>query len=447
MKRPMAPFYKTFQRVRQSLPLLALAAFLALSQPAPAQEMASPYTVQNVNVDVSADNALKARELAFEQAQVAAFEELATRMLEGPELTSFTAPPAMTISGMIQDYEVTDEKISSKRYSGTYTFRFQQSAVQRYFNRSAPLPQDVVDGAQPVAPYDQNAPAQQAAAGNGRGYLVLPFIDLGGKTQIWTPNNGWLKAWASAGNSEGVPVPTIAPLGDLDDVRGLNDNEALSAGPQKLSAFLSRYGATEAVITIARKIPGGGLTVDIYRTDSAEPRFARQISVQPITGDEALYTAGVREVRNLLQGDWKKSDIASANQAYGSNTNNPQEAYVPAPIITPTGGNLLPVHVVFSSLQEWSQIQRSLGKTYGIQDISLKALSPHEAYLEVRHSGNLAAVQTALAQSGLTLTPARAQNVSANGVGAGAYELGLRSVSQSGSSATSNSNNPYQARF
>jgi hypothetical protein len=443
VKRPMAPFYKTFQRVRQSLPLLALAAFLVLGQPVAAQEMASPYTVQNVNVDVSADNALKAREMAFEQAQIAAFEELATRMLEGPELTSFTAPPAMTISSMIQDYEVTDEKISSKRYSGTYTFRFQQNAVQKYFNRAAPLPQ-MADGSAP-APYGQDAaPAPQAVAGSGRGYLVLPFIDMGGRTQIWAPSNLWLKAWGSAGTSEGAPVPTVAPLGDLDDVRGLNDNEALTVAPQKLAAFLSRYGAAEAVIAIARKMPTGGLTIDLYRTDSAEPRFARQITIQPVTGDEALYTAGVREVRNVLQGDWKKS---SDMPAYASNPYNPETTYVPAASVAATGGNTLSVHVAFSSLQEWSQIQRSLAKTYGIQDIALKALSPHEAYLEVRHSGDIAAVQTALGQSGLTLTPPRAQNVSANGMGTGAHELGLRSVSQNGAAAPSNDNNPYQARF
>jgi hypothetical protein len=430
--------YKTFQRVRQSLPLLFALLVFEGFQAANAQGAPSPYTVQNINVDVSADNALKAREQAFEQAQVKAFEELATRMMEGEALNSFTAPPAMTISTMIQDYEVTDEKLASKRYSGTYTFRFKQGAVQKYFNRAMPTVADAGTGTVTASSATTNYQTDPGVP-DGRGYLVLPFLDNNGAITIWSPQNLWLRGWSSIGSGDGA-VPVVAPLGDLDDVRGIGDNEALNVPAHKLNAMVTRYGAIEAVIAIAKKIPTGGVTVDLYRTDSSAPRFVRQIMVQPVTGDEALYASAAREVRQLLQSDWKR-----VAPAYAQNPDAPAIANR-TPMPAGMNAGVFPVHARFGSLQEWSQIQRALAKTYGLKDVALKALSPREAYIELSFAGDMAGLQLALGQSGLTLSAPQAQNVSLSG-GAASYELSLRGAASNSGSHTANPNAPYQGRF
>jgi hypothetical protein len=114
----------------------------------------SPFTVQNVAVDVKAENAITARNQAFEQAQISAFEELAGRMLPEEQLTNFKAPALGTIAPMVQDFEVSNEKVAKGRYSAIYTVRFRERAARRYFDR--------LTGQNPEPALATNAGAQAA---------------------------------------------------------------------------------------------------------------------------------------------------------------------------------------------------------------------------------------------------------------------------------------------
>ena len=82
--------------------------FLLFSPAAYAQT--SLYTIQSVEVDVTAENAIKARQQAFETAQQKAFKVLVERMAEDGVPENIKNPPLSTISRLIQDYEVTKEK-------------------------------------------------------------------------------------------------------------------------------------------------------------------------------------------------------------------------------------------------------------------------------------------------------------------------------------------------
>lgn len=165
----MSIFYKTFQSLRTVFHMLLCGVFLLSAAPLAAQDTATFYTVQNINVDVSAANALKAREMAFEQAQVKAFEELAGRLLEESAFANFKAPSAQTISMLIQDYEVIGEKIASKRYSGSYIFRFRRNAVDKQLGIYASPPAQMAQqnfgsetaGINPNAPSSDNLPSAQ----------------------------------------------------------------------------------------------------------------------------------------------------------------------------------------------------------------------------------------------------------------------------------------------
>lgn len=156
-----AMFYKMFPRPRTALRVSFLWLVGALVMAAPALAAPELYNVSNINVDVTAENALKAREEAFVQAQVKAFEELAGRILPEERFSSYTAPSADIISRLIQDYEVSDEKLAAKRYIGTYVFRFRRSAVDKYLGiTGAPAMQ-----AAPYAAYPQNGMVPPSAPG------------------------------------------------------------------------------------------------------------------------------------------------------------------------------------------------------------------------------------------------------------------------------------------
>ncbi len=371
----MASFYKTFQALRIVLSLAITAIFLSVVCAIPQSYADSVYTISNVKVDVSAENAIKAREQAFEQAQAKAFDELAKNLLDESELATFKAPSLSTISLMIQDYEVSNEKLSSKRYSGTYKIRFQERGVKKYFNKGAS---------------DATMANSSSSAKPSRGYsdiaksnpvLVLPFIETNVGPMIWTPQNVWFTAWNNAPNLNTGLASIIVPLADIGDVQDISDNEALTYNPLNLKSMLQRYRASEAVIAIA-KPEQGALNIELYRTDRGRPEFANQIRERLTTGQSEadLYAKAVQSVKAAINSDWKNRTAAKSNER-----------------------GIIKVRATFSSLQQWSQIQRNLKRTNGVTSTELKVLSPREAYLDIIFNGNLEALKIALNQNALTL--------------------------------------------
>ena len=74
----MSIIYKVFQTFRTAL--IGVAGFMILTSvaPFPASAGEDVFTVSGVKVDVKAENAVAAREKAFESAQTVAFTALAT---------------------------------------------------------------------------------------------------------------------------------------------------------------------------------------------------------------------------------------------------------------------------------------------------------------------------------------------------------------------------------
>lgn len=364
----MAIFYKGFQVFRTGfvsagfvlgfLMLLTVPCFSAFAQ-------SSLYTVDQVSVDAQAENALKAREKAFEEAQVQAFNTLAQRMLSEGELSSFKAPEVSAISTLVQDFEVRNEKLSATRYSAVYTFRFKENSVKRYFNQRGSSYTDVAH--KPV--------------------LILPFLETEDGPVLWKPSNVWMQAWNATAQAGGL-VPIIVPIGDLADVNDIGDDEVLTYSARRLGAMLERYGASEAVVAFARPQPSGGLEVQIYRTDRARPEYVHQVLQPSLDGfdDAALYKAAAGKVREVLRKDWKSKTVVRSVQAPEAMTSGALQA-----------------RVQFYSLNEWAGYQRALQRATGIVSINLKALSPREAFVELVYQGGMERLRLALAQADLDL--------------------------------------------
>lgn len=373
----MSIFYKHFIKLRTALCAYFLACFVLIPAfvPAfaPAFAMDNLFTVENISVDVTAENAIAAREKAFDEAQIKAFEALASRMLPETELATFTPPDALTISTMINDFELLNEQLSAIRYLGTYTFRFKDSAVRKYFSQSETTYSDVSSSA----------------------LLVLPFVQGQAGLNLWTRDNLWMKAWNRTPNdSSNSIVPLRLPLGDIDDVRDIADNEALSYAPHQLNRMLARYDAQEAVIAIAMpstalapmKIPtekaAGRLSVEVYRTDRGRPELVQQVNViaNGIQTVAQLYDTAVIRVQTALQKDWKEKTVIRSSQQ-----------------------NRIEVKVPITSLSDWVGIQSDLKRVTGIGEITVKSLSANQAIIDIIFRGDADRLLLSLGQAGMTI--------------------------------------------
>jgi hypothetical protein len=361
------------------------------------------FTVAGVKVDAKAENAVAAREKAFATAQTVAFTAIATKLLGDEEAKNYKIPDTATIAAMIKDFEVTNEQISAVEYIGTYTFRFEGNAVRSRFNMQGLKYSDVAS--KPV--------------------LVLPFYQVGQMISLWRDNNPWLKAWSHADLKGGL-VPINVPLGDALDVGDISDDQAMNVPADKLGEMLNRYSSKEAIILIAKPEAAGssgipsGLSVMIYRTDHGSPEYAQTIKITPDAGStsgDALYDKAVRQVRGILQKNWKSQTLIDPTQGAIAGTGDipaadpnaspyDQAVSTSNPVTAPMNGlnNTITVHVQFTTMQEWVTTRQALQTVQGINDMKVRSVTPREAQVDLTFSGGIERLRTLLAQSDMILS-------------------------------------------
>lgn len=359
--------------------LLGAVLFLVIS---PVQAAEDVFTVSGVKVDVTAENAVAAREKAFSEAQIAAFKALAFRILGDEAAKTYVVPPVAEISTMIQDFEITDERLSAVEYIGTYTFRFDGNSVRRQFN--------------------MEHMANNAAT---RPVLVLPFYQMGSRISLWQDTNPNLSAW-SRSNAQGGLVPIRVPLGDIRDIADVGDDQALTYRRDGLYQILERYGASEAIILIA--VPGPADAADvptdistmIYRTDRDRPEYVQTIKTNPDVNSTAaqLYDKAVREVRAALQRDWK-SEGAGA-YAYTATT----QPNADGTMSDAATGNIMTVRAQFSTMQQWIETRQAIRRVPGLIGMKVRSVTPREAVVELEYAGDELGMKSALTQQELVLS-------------------------------------------
>jgi len=110
-------------------------------------EAANPYEVTGVPVDVTASDAATARDQAIVQGQRKAFTMLMEQLLGADKAASVAVPSDAALGNMVQDFEVESERLSSVRYIGTMTFRFDADSVNALIGRPSDNGVDVSGGA------------------------------------------------------------------------------------------------------------------------------------------------------------------------------------------------------------------------------------------------------------------------------------------------------------
>ena len=393
-----APIYKQSALARTVFYLLALAVSATVAAGPTRAEVNPAYTVEGVEVDVTDKNAVAAREKALEEAQVKAYKMLAERMT-GTAADSLKIPDPVTISSLVQDFEVTREQLSSKRYKGTYTVRFRPTATKNQLASQGGVVSDHI--AKPV--------------------LVLPFYQVGDETLLWADGNPFMRAWRSVAAEPNMPGTAIVPIGDAEDIAQLDDAEGLGADPMRVQQLATRYRADDVAILVASTEPTqtsqGRLVVNIYNNGFEGPSLVQKVVLDQTPGEteEATYARMVQKLRAIFRQNWKANTSYAAAPAQPQVTTTTQTravtygsapgAAAPIPYTRQALGpsQTYGAYARFASVQDWVRMKNALDRTYGVQAVLIKALKPREALLDIRYAGNITALQLALQNSGISL--------------------------------------------
>jgi hypothetical protein len=386
------------------VPLLVVLALVGVTaQTVKAQAPASAWTVRNVPVDVTAENATIARERAIVQGQRIAFDRLLERMTLAEDKAALSKPTDAELGGMIQNFEVQEERLSSVRYVAQLAFGFRPDAVRAFLNRTGTRSADTI----------------------ARPALAFPVLESSRGTKLWEEPNPWRDAWADAKLGNRL-TPIVVPLGDVLDVGNVSGEAVLAGRTDGIAAMLQRYGAESALIAVAAD-DGKSLKITMSTVGPQGSTVPESFSV-PHQG-KPDYPKAVEAVAQRLEANWKRQSISgrSPPMTPTSTWASPPLAGAPPQIVVgpPTGqaagGSRMSVRFPISGLAEWTEARSRLARLPNSVRMELKLLNRNAAEFDLVYSGEEEALRQQLAQLGLSTNPAPGSS----GAGIGRYELRL----------------------
>ncbi|PIW26108.1 MAG: DUF2066 domain-containing protein [Rhodospirillales bacterium CG15_BIG_FIL_POST_REV_8_21_14_020_66_15] len=344
---------------------LAVAVLVLSLAPGPARaQIANPYEVKGVDVDVTAETASDARAQALREGQQRAMAILLERMTLKSDHARLPGLSPEEITEYIQDFSVAEEKTSAVRYLAKLNYRFRPSEVRELLRAF-------------------NIPFAETPS---KPVLVLPVLRRAGALLLWDDPNPWRAAWQQRSSQVSL-VPTILPLGDLADVAAIGVDQVVAGDRQRLQAMARRYEAGSVVVAFAsiRHDPARSLWVlDVTMTRynvTIDPQttVVTYVSEFGETADSLLARAA-KQVTQLIEDNWKRDNLLQSAR---------QEA--------------IAVRIPIGGLRDWLDMRKRIGSVAVIRETELVQLSRAEAQVILHYIGDVGQLIIALEQADLAL--------------------------------------------
>lgn len=349
------PLRAAARRITRAL-LLALATGLA----AAAGRAQDWWTEVGIPVDVSAENAVTARQKGIEAGLREGLRRLLERLAPPEERARLPSVQGLPVARYVRSYEIAEEKVAPTRWLATLNVTFDPEAV------SALLTGRGVAVLEPTG-----APV----------LLVVPAEERAGELVLWAREQPWWQAWERVVAAERA-LRLVLPLGDLADLVALTPQRIEAGDRDSLARLAERYGAADTVLVIARPrgdpaaaglevrfLAGGG----VLRGDPEPLAFAGGGAVDP-------HEAAAREAAARLVETWRRAGLVRADR--------PADLALAVPL---------------ADLAGWVQIRRELETLPEIREVRIVSIARNRAELVLRYVGDLERLRDGLARRGLEL--------------------------------------------
>jgi hypothetical protein len=354
-------------RIAWILAVSALAIVLLAGSAARAQD---PYTVSDINVDLTRETSAIARQDAIEQAHVQAFEHLLQRLTPAADRSRLPKVTFALAANHAAGLRIDDEKSSATRYAAKMTISFRQDRVRELIRDSG-------------ASYAETpAPA----------VVVAPLYHWAGAQALWEQNNPWRAAWSYRGAAQGL-APVLLPKGDLADSGALSAAQVANRDRVRLGAYAARYGAAGVLVAEASygiDPVSGRPTFDVVAEVVGQgPNIGRFRHVE--TGaagakPEALGVLAANAVVAALEAAWKRESAGPGAAGLSS----------------------LVADLPISGLRDFANARRRLDASPGVTKHELVALSRERARFRLYYTGSPESVRAGIARQSMDLVPAGA---------------------------------------
>jgi hypothetical protein len=333
-----------------------LAAGLALHGASAQVASNNSYTVSGVEVDVTAADALKARDQAIGEAKRKAAQQLVERMVAAEDRSRVPPLDDARLNSMVRGVEFASDRSMGNRYVASITVVFAADQVKGWLSGSG------IKTAETVA----------------RPALVVPLWKGNAGVEPFDDRNAWRDAWRTL-DSAGSSVPTTIIRGDQLDQNALSAEEAFIGDTAALSRLNERYRAPTIIVAIVEGDKASGpLTVSGIRYDT-QTGVRTELPKVPVAASDQLPDA-VKRMHAKLDEEWR--GVATVRR---------------------DSEDALDVVVPIRTLGDWVQIRQRLGGVPAVKRMTVRTLEAERADIRLEFYGTPEELQRILAQAGLQL--------------------------------------------
>lgn len=225
--------------------------------------------VSGIEVDIQADTGLEAREEAWLEAQVKAWERL-----DGPDL------PESRIAGLVSAIVIERERLGPKRYVATLGVVFDRQRASAFLG----------DG---------------GSAARSAPMLLLPVTFSAGTQVMYEQRNDWQRAWAEFQSGQSR-VNYVRPQGSGGESLLLTFGQTTRRSRVWWSNILDEFGAADVLIPIAKlryTYPGGPVEGTFTARHGPDSEFLGSFTMRAESPDQlpAMLERAVRRFDAVFQ--------------------------------------------------------------------------------------------------------------------------------------------------
>ena len=332
----------------------------------------SLYDVAKISVDVTAENAVAARETGMAEAEARAVKTVLQRLLPvgvDPELPGLTKED---IAGLVSGVSIRNEQNSATRYIATLDVGVNEEAIKQLLQEyRLPFSEE---RAEPVS--------------------ILPLM-IAGDVVASEGQEGWRQAFDDLDLSHSIaPATILRPRPDL----AIDTVKAVLAGDTEALAKLQDEYGSPLVIAVGEIADGAFVT----RLAGADSVGAIQFEQSDPLGSDAKASARAAAALafGTIESRWKTT---GGGVAPGTAANYAPGGGAAQPGTAPPQGEVprnVAAQVEFSGLKEWQDIRGRLTNVAGIRALEVNSLSARGAAITFDYAGPLARLQQELDQNG-----------------------------------------------
>ncbi|MBR1904193.1 MAG: hypothetical protein IJ824_03335 [Alphaproteobacteria bacterium] len=330
--------------------LLLVLTVLLTAAPATAKlQFSAPITV-----DVTAEDAVQAKEIAMRQAQRDAFLEIAGKLTDTEHAAELEKLTDDEIVHFVQSVGVNDEKAGGNKYMATLTVQLDETLLRDYLAENGMIEVEATE------------------------LTVIPiFKPQNSYTPLlWENENLWRRSWLSKGLIKFGTIQMHTAGEHFRQINNLNAQTALYMDTELFNAVSNLNGSDKIYIVYAETMPNADLKITVKdEKNKAEDNFT-------ILNDES---------DNLFDKAIEKSVMFISNMerraAYNQN---------------PTTADSLNAVYMYTDMKDWLNKSAALSALPMVENIDTKSFGGGKVNFSLRYTGSLDDLWTALQELGLS---------------------------------------------